>query len=492
MSSILRTSGRAIVLVFVMTVHVFLAYPALLVAPTYAAFTQCADDEDNDYDGDVDYPEDDGCSSTKDNTEDEDDEGEYTIDVTDSRTIVDEGDTLTYRITLRNGTRRQREVDVRFLQPSETRFLSASDGGDRSGDTVRWDNLVVARSSTRTLTVRVDVDDARDGDLLTAEVTSEGERDTDTTRVENNGDNDDDDDDDDDDDNDGDEFSLSVTDGTSTVERGDELTYRIRVENQRNSSSYADVIAYIPTYTTFVTANNSDSRSGDTVRWNNVSVGPDGSRTLSLTIRVRSDAPLERELTMRVTGGGGQASDRTRVVRTSSSSRSSTSRSGTTGDRVLLRKVADRSEVQPGDRVTYTIQVNNITGKRIRNIRVEDRYDDRYATVIGGGNDASYSGNRLRWDIDDLAIGEVWERSYTLEIDRTAPHSQQITNILTVDGPDIDSMSLTERVRTGRTGVIRTLPSTGAAYDSLFVAGTLFSGLGLTAVQRRRRKLLSV
>lgn len=117
--------------------------------------------------------------------DDDDDSDDIRLTITDSRDPAEPGDTVIYRIRIENRDDDDAEVDVRALLDADMQFVSASHGGERSGDVVRWYDVDVDGDDdvTVTLTVRVR-SSADDGDTVRLEVEAGDEEDVETTRIE--------------------------------------------------------------------------------------------------------------------------------------------------------------------------------------------------------------------------------------------------------------------------------------------------------------------
>lgn len=79
---------------------------------------------------------------------------------------VEQGDTVDFRLYVRNDNTVDRTTDVTAFLDPDMSFVSASNGGDDTRDEVYW-NVRIPRNSSVTLNLRVRIDSsARDGDTL--------------------------------------------------------------------------------------------------------------------------------------------------------------------------------------------------------------------------------------------------------------------------------------------------------------------------------------
>jgi len=276
-------------------------------------------------------------------------------------------------------------------------------------------------------------------------------------------------------------LSVRVSDGYTTATVGQELRYEIVIKNNQSKLlTGIDVTNNLPTYMEFVSATEGGYWSGKDVHWAGLTVSPFGSRTLYVTHRVRSDAPLGARLNNIVSVMGQKAVDISEVS-TVSIGIGTTEQVG----KMMLRKVADRQEVRPGDTVVFTIILKNNQKNEIRNVRVEDRMNGSYASVIDG-QAGQMIGDRLVWEIPVLSPQEMWEVRYTVRISDTTPHGTIITNVVTATGEGMETISLTERIFAGRIGVMSKLPPAGAPLDILFATILAIAGAIPTYFMRRK------
>ena len=130
--------------------------------------TNCEDGQDNDGDGYTDFPQDSGCTSPQDNTENN--KNRVSLDITESNAQhVAPGEILTYTLALQN-TGTTGEYDMRIQQnlPPGVTFVSATEGGyNRYDGIIMWPRITVNGRSAKilTLTARVSAR-ANDGQEL--------------------------------------------------------------------------------------------------------------------------------------------------------------------------------------------------------------------------------------------------------------------------------------------------------------------------------------
>ena len=273
-------------------------------------------------------------------------------------------------------------------------------------------------------------------------------------------------------------FAILVTDNMSEIAPASEVTYEIHLQNNDDIlATGLSVNAALPTYVEFMEASNGGIWTGNNTRWDNLTVSPHGERVLTVIGHVRTDAPVGATLRMTAETQGLVGVDHTAVVA------GAPARTGRPS--ALLSKTADRTEVKPGDIVTYTITLRNTTDHPFRSVRIEDRLDNRFMTVVGAERGQMQNG-QLVWNIPELAPGQAWTVRYAVEISVRAPHGFEIDNVVLASGEGLETISLTEKVYTTRLGVVRGLPPTGAAFDAIFLALSGLAGMAQTVFLRRK------
>ncbi len=279
------------------------------------------------------------------------------------------------------------------------------------------------------------------------------------------------------------DLQLSVSDNADQARIGDVLTYTVRLENPSdNLITSATVQAMLPRTSEFVSATEGGIWTGKNVQWKGITVSPHGSRTLTYVARVRSDAQLGTPMQTSVTVLGAIAVDTTLVGAKFIGGKASVQKPA------LLRKTASRSEVQPGDNVSYTITLKNTTDHAFTDVIVEDTLD-LSAVRLNDARNALVSGDKMLWNIRQLNPGEQWQTTYTVQVLPGLRQGTIINNVARVQGKGLESISLNERVAVMSTGVVKHMPATGVDLVTL-VAGSMASLTGIAGTLQRRRKML--
>lgn len=240
--------------------------------------------------------------------DDDDDNDDLRLTISDSPTTAEPGDTVTYTIRLENNDNHDVHVDVRAILDEDTSFVSASDSGDRDGDRVDWDNVLVREDDDEILTLKVRIDSSLDdGNTVRLRVEAEDEEDTETTTIE------------DDDDNDShnstsdDDISISISDSPDPANIGEVITYTIRLENNSNNDKEVDVVAELDPGMTTYTSSDGSERHAREIRWRNLFIGEDDDRTVNIKVRVNSQVDDGDTMRLRVRIGDTYETEATEI-----------------------------------------------------------------------------------------------------------------------------------------------------------------------------------
>lgn len=481
------TRLRTVALLGLSALLVTIIHTAAVGLPAETSHAQtpaCSDGIDNDHDGWKDYPADGGCEDLLDEDEIQ---GIYAdrdpahfpepsnippvfVTVSDGREFTEPGEILHYDIVVDNAKGLDRSFDLRTQVPAELEVEAVTEDPLVDNRTLTWRNQFVEAGGSRTYSFAARIAQGTpDLQALRVRAYIGQTIATDTTSIYR-----------------GvvpAAFSVSVTDDTQYAMPGDILEYEIAVHNAETKlATEVDVDAALPQYTEFVAASEGGMWTGNGIRWDNLTVSPKGDRVLQLHLRVRSDAPLGTAIQFVANVKGHQAVDITEVA-----SASDVAPPQVENATVLLRKSADRTEVRPGDTLTYTVYMRNTTQNEIRSLIVEDRLDQRYMQVVGG-DAGMMQGDRIVWTIPSLLPGEDWKVRYTVRVAEGTPHGEALLNVVSVSGEGMEEISLTQRVFTARISVVSKLPPAGAPLDLLFLLGSSFAALAPTIAMRKRTR----
>ncbi|MDO8468747.1 MAG: hypothetical protein Q7S29_03250 [Candidatus Peribacter sp.] len=390
---------------------------------------------------------------------------ELRLHISDGKDYAGPDEELRYVLTVENLSDNDRVFELRGELPAQLVFLAATGQYQEQNGSIRWTDQLIRAGDVRTFEIMAAVEhDVVDFTSIVFKASVDGIPAGDTTVVQRQplveG------------------FNITVSDGLETVTPASSVTYQIHLRNDGDIlATGLSVSAALPIYVEFMEASNGGVWTGNNVRWENLTVSPHGDRVLTVSAHVRTDAPVGAALRMTAETQGLVGVDLTSVA-SGAPARSQL-------PQALLTKTADRSEVKPGDTVTYTITLRNTTDHPFRAVRIEDRLDVRFMTVLGAERGQMQNG-QLVWGIPELSPGQVWTVKYSVEISARAPHGFEIDNVVLASGEGLETVSLTEKVYTSRLGVVRGLPPTGAAFDAIFLALSGLVGMGQTLFLKKK------
>jgi uncharacterized repeat protein (TIGR01451 family) len=404
--------------------------------------------------------------------------------LTDGKENVRAGDDITYTATVTNVGDGPRTFDLRMNVPSQTVLVSTDGSPIVRDENVIWTNQYLDRGETKRykMTLHVSEDRLPPFARLYVRASTNFETVTDVNLVQSTLQH-------------FAQISVSVDDGLQSAAPGDLVTYTIHLNNRHGSLEHSlDVANAIPLFSEFVSATEGGRWNGENVRWENVTVSPNSTRSLQLTVRVRSDATIGQQLRDSVYVNGYSASDTTMVAGTarkgSNGNTSGGTRSTTRSERsdAALQIFADRSEVVPGDTITYTIVVRNTKSQTVQSVRVESVLPTDVRVTDTGGS--TVKGNTLHWTIGSLGAGDIWRAQYSVRVDRSAKHGRMLATRVSIEGSDVSSLSLGQRTQRIDVGVVGSMPRTGAALDAIFASITGALATVPTVLQRRRMRMI--
>lgn len=464
-----------------------------------ANHTQCSDALDNDGDGKADFPLDPQCDTPEDNSEggttssassssSSASSNTFTIMVDDGKSSIRAGDSMVYLIELKQTSEPSKTVDVDLYLPTFANIVSPQQGGNATGNRVRWNNIVLLQNVTQRLSVNVSLNPVipENTDLI-ARAVAAGFEATDSTVIRSTSSNDA-------------NFTLTLSDGKATAAPNDMLTQTFTVKNTSSQQRTTDVQLTTSQFVAIESVNPITATDSNVLMWKSQNFAAGEIKTYTVKGTIRRGAPEYASIVFQGKVGTVTATDVTSVqTKTSSSSRSSSSSShrsnssssrvATQNDRlrnVLFTKTADMREVVPGGVITYTLQVQNVLLTVIDDAMVSDKFDVAQITIIDAAGGVMPAAGQLEWKLPTLNPGEIWTRSYKVQVAQGLQSGTDISNVASITGNDVSYTTLDEKVTVAQTNVVGKLPPTGAPYDVLLNGLSIVFAAGLTALQRRR------
>ncbi|MBT6730714.1 DUF11 domain-containing protein, partial [Candidatus Peregrinibacteria bacterium] len=356
---------------------------------------QCSDGIDNDGDGVIDYPSDPDCTSPTDDDESPSVQPSLSIQKTDGRTTAAPGDVLTYTITIQNNSSVDAYgVDVSDNLPPEVEFISATYSPVlstlSSGNMILlWSgiNVPAHQSTILTVTARVRNNVQNGAHIVNAARVNNGINTYDSTTVE-------------------------IAPQTGCVE-----VYVNALNSQNNPVS--------PTPAFGFKLENGDSLTNDSggyARFGNVSVG---SHTVSyiptLGWQQNNVSPTNGIVFVQSNSACAQATFTIKEdfgVQQPSFSVSKTDNAGT---------------IQPGQTLTYSIEVTNTSSVPATSVRIVDQLPAEL-TFISAANNGTYINGEVLWENITLQPNQSITLQVTTQVKPNVSPGTVILNIAQVIG----------------------------------------------------------
>jgi len=219
--------------------------------------------------------------------------------------------------------------------------------------------------------------------------------------------------------------------------KDDLLTYTISYLNTGGAISDAELIDELPANLVFVQASNGGKFEGGAVRWTLGEIPTGGSGDVKLVVRISDSAPTS-SFTLTNVALVRSLSDPTLQFRSAPVQ----TLVGTAA--IMLQKRADRSEVKPGDKVTYTISYENTGSLDLNGITLTDSLPQGLKLISAPG--ARIDGDKISWSIDKLQSGASGSVSLILQADDGITTERNIANtaVILVNYPKVQAQSTSQ------------------------------------------------
>ncbi len=415
-----------------------------------------------------------------------------TIAKTDNHTTAQQGETLTYEITLTNsgdldatGVKVDDTVPTTFVLVDET---SISDGGVYGSGHIVWNNITVPGHGSKTLTFKGTVNvpatastyiihnEATLGcsqraltltaviDQVVCQYSGTATDDTSVTTAPT--------------------VTLLKAVDASTVKPNMTVNYSI-VWSVAGTSNATNVILTdsFPATLNFVSADNGGvyDASTRTITWNLGTQAPGATGTVHVV--GTTFATMANGIT--ITNNSAIDSAETDPVFSSVASTSVVPQvlGAATAPALTITKAVNHSTAKPGDILTYTVVVTNVGDGDAVNVVVAD-------TIPSGLSYVHATGKTRSWSFDRLAPGESKTMTYTVRVNSTAKNGVH-TNVATAAADDVAMVSAQANV-TVKVPQVLGLATTGTGLMDYLIAIVGMALIALGAIGLRRPKRIGV
>ena len=355
----------------------------------------------------------------------------YTVSKSSDKATAVQGEKVQYTVTVKN------TGDLNYTSANPATFTDdlskvlddavyngdASNGATVNGSTLSWSGTL-APGEMKTITYSFTVDTPDEGDLLLDNVVSPdssigGSCDPDltcatSTPVKR--------------------YKVDKTADKVTVGAGDRVTYTITVTNtgkaaytEQSPASFDDDLSKVTDDAVYNDdATNGATVSGDVLSW----AGPlavDETKTVTYSVTVNNPDTGDKVLENAVvpTGDGPEPPPEPIIIPVLS---------------YTVEKTADKTEVNPGEVVTYTVTVTN-TGEADYTAEQPASFTDDLSMVTDDAtyngdatNGATVEGNTLSWS-GPLAKGETKTITYSFTVNKPATGDRKLENAVVPKGP---------------------------------------------------------
>lgn len=294
-------------------------------------------------------------------------------------------------------------------------------------------------------------------------------------------------------------LTIAKTDNHTTANPGETLTYQITLTNGGElNATGVRLVDTIPADVVSV-ANISDggTSAAGLITWDNLTVPGSGSKTVSFNGTLRSDFPVgtttvHNLVTLSCTPSpapgigvcafSGTATDDTSVTVaptiTAAPLPTPAVRGAATAPDLSITKRVDQDTANPGDVVTYTIELKSTGTEDARHVVVSDTLPAELSFAAG-------TGRTRTWELGTIALGQSKTVTVDVRVESDATKGDYV-NVATAVADGVDPKQAEATLTVAAPKVLGLAEAGVGLLDILFFAfGAALLALGLTGFYRR-------
>ena len=228
--------------------------------------------------------------------------------------------------------------------------------------------------------------------------------------------------------------TIVLTDGKDAVNPGNAVVYVIKISQSDTASRTLTVDLVLPSYVSTVSAENGGIVKGNTVRWSDITLIQNQTRTLSVMVNLVPSIPAGTVLTAKASAAGSETTDTTLIGGNTQ-----------TDDHVFHVAISDgKATAQPGGALTYMVSVKNTsTISRTADVQLSL---PRYFEAQDIQPATSYDSSTLLWKNSVFSVGE--EKKFIVQgvVQRNAPDYLSLDAKITVGAATASDRTAVKRV----------------------------------------------
>lgn len=257
---------------------------------------------------------------------------------------------------------------------------------------------------------------------------------------------------------------ITIHDSKNTVLRDEEFTYTVTVSNPLTVPvAVAIRIEYSTELKISQVSKSGFSMQSNSINWPTMALAAGSLERITLRAVVKKSSHTN-DVQLTVIANNRSETEHTFIAQASSTSSTTSSNQSTAYNQLIINRHANRTEVQPGSPVEFTVEVFNPTSVAITNIKIHEVMPLHEAQLLQSSVPLNLPDGVL-WTINNLPAGQTAYLRYILIAKPTVAHGEVLHAATELMGPNNTMIqSLYTNVP-----VLQFLPQTGQ--KSTYLAG---------------------